>query len=108
MLNSTETENPPCGTLHQRSWYGQLASPSSESKLQIRDAISIRPFNFPTLAHQLTLHALHESLPELLLFSSLRRRTESDSTQSKESTACLAYLLFVQLISVDSFPAVFR
>uniref|UniRef100_A0A671V6A8 Glomulin, FKBP associated protein b n=1 Tax=Sparus aurata TaxID=8175 RepID=A0A671V6A8_SPAAU len=33
---------------------------------------------------------------------------ETDNSQSRESRACLAYLLFVQLITLDSFPAVFR
>lgn len=63
---------------------------------------------YNTVAHQLTLQAIHESFPELLFFNSLRKRTKSDDTQSRESTACLAYLLFVQLITIDSFPAVFR
>ncbi|KAI3369097.1 hypothetical protein L3Q82_026057, partial [Scortum barcoo] len=54
-----------------------------------------------------TLPAIQESLPELLFFSSLRRSTQMDVGQSKESRACLAYLLFVQLISIDTFPAVF-
>lgn len=69
---------------------------------------SVWLYNFHTVAHQLTLQAIHGSLPELLLFNSLRKRTHSDDTQSRESTACLAYLLFVQLIAMDSFPAVFR
>lgn len=81
---------------------------SSQANLQIWGAISVCLYNFHTVAHQLTLHALHESLPELLFFNSLRKRTKSDDTQSRESTACLAYLLFVQLITIDSFPAVFR
>ncbi|XP_056894416.1 glomulin, FKBP associated protein b isoform X1 [Takifugu flavidus] len=54
-----------------------------------------------------TLHAIHESLSELLFFASLRKRTKTDNIQSKESTACVAYLLFVQRITIDRFPAVF-
>ncbi|XP_070765474.1 glomulin-like [Enoplosus armatus] len=54
-----------------------------------------------------TLPAIQESLPELLFFSSLKKSTQMDNSQSKESRACLAYLLFVQLITIDSFPAVF-
>ncbi|XP_075935257.1 glomulin-like [Anarhichas minor] len=50
-----------------------------------------------------TLPAIQESLPELLFFSPLKK----SSSQSKESRACLAYLLFVQLIGIHSFPAVF-
>ncbi|XP_026160966.1 glomulin-like [Mastacembelus armatus] len=53
------------------------------------------------------LHAIQESLSEILLFNSLRKRTQMDNTESKESRACLAYILFVQLITIDSFPAVF-
>ncbi|XP_028258875.1 glomulin-like [Parambassis ranga] len=54
-----------------------------------------------------TLPAIKESLSGLLFFSSLRRSTVMNNSQSKESRACLAYLLFVQLITIDSFPAVF-
>ncbi|KAM4549142.1 glomulin-like [Odontesthes bonariensis] len=53
------------------------------------------------------LRAIRESLSGLLFFSSLRRRTLMDNSVSKESRACLAYLLFVQLVTMDSFPAVF-
>ncbi|XP_076582817.1 glomulin-like isoform X1 [Chaetodon auriga] len=54
-----------------------------------------------------TLPAIQESLSELLFFSSLKKSTQTDNSHSKESRACLAYLLFVQLITMDSFPAVF-
>ncbi|XP_070689029.1 glomulin-like [Pempheris klunzingeri] len=54
-----------------------------------------------------TLPAIQESLSELLFFSSLRKSTQTDSSQFKESRACVAYLLFVELITMDSFPAVF-
>ncbi|XP_039984748.1 glomulin-like [Xiphias gladius] len=54
-----------------------------------------------------TLPAIQQSLSELLFFSSLKKSTLMDSRQSKESRACLAYLLFVQLITIDSFPTVF-
>uniref|UniRef100_A0A4W6D083 Glomulin, FKBP associated protein b n=1 Tax=Lates calcarifer TaxID=8187 RepID=A0A4W6D083_LATCA len=53
------------------------------------------------------LPAIQESLSELLFFNSLKKSTLMDNSQSKESRACLAYLLFVQLITMDSFPAVF-
>ncbi|XP_008405985.1 glomulin-like [Poecilia reticulata] len=53
------------------------------------------------------LPAIKESLPGLLFFSSLRKSTSMDTDLSKESAACLAYLLFVQLIAMDTFPAVF-
>ncbi|KAF3835700.1 hypothetical protein F7725_028258, partial [Dissostichus mawsoni] len=54
-----------------------------------------------------TLPAIQESLSELLFFSPLKKSPQTDSSESKESRACLAYLLFVQLITIDSFPAVF-
>ncbi|XP_042272140.1 glomulin-like [Thunnus maccoyii] len=54
-----------------------------------------------------TLPAIQEPLPELLFFSSLKKKTSQDISQSMESRACLAYLLFVQLIAIDRFPAVF-
>ncbi|XP_049910868.1 glomulin-like [Epinephelus moara] len=54
-----------------------------------------------------TLPAIQESLSELLFFSPLKKSPQTDDSQSKESRACLAYLLFVQLITIDSFPAVF-
>lgn len=55
----------------------------------------------------LTLLAIQEPLPELLFYSSLRKGLVIDSDQCQESRASLAYLLFVQLISIESFPAVF-
>ncbi|XP_073332813.1 glomulin-like [Pagrus major] len=55
-----------------------------------------------------TLPAIQVSVSELLFFSSLKKSTQTDNSQSKEARACLAYLLFVQLITLDSFPAVFR
>ncbi|XP_047443511.1 glomulin-like [Mugil cephalus] len=54
-----------------------------------------------------TLPAIKVSLSGLLFFSSLRKSPLMDDSQSKESRACLAYLLFVQLITLESFPAVF-
>ncbi|XP_008295535.1 glomulin-like [Stegastes partitus] len=54
-----------------------------------------------------TLPAIKEPLSGLLFFSSQRKSSLMDSSQSNESKACLAYLLFVQLVTIDSFPAVF-
>ncbi|XP_055021044.1 glomulin-like [Boleophthalmus pectinirostris] len=45
-------------------------------------------------------------LPDILFFNSLRKHV-SDNDQSVDSRACVAYLLFVQQITTDSFPAVF-
>ncbi|XP_028300715.1 glomulin-like [Gouania willdenowi] len=51
------------------------------------------------------LHVVSESLSVLLL---LRRPPLMDNSQAmKESLACGAYLLFVHLITIDRFPAVF-
>uniref|UniRef100_A0A3Q4HSN7 Glomulin, FKBP associated protein b n=1 Tax=Neolamprologus brichardi TaxID=32507 RepID=A0A3Q4HSN7_NEOBR len=55
-----------------------------------------------------TLSAIKEPLPGLLFFSSLRKNILMDNNQFKEARACLAYLLFVQLITIDNFPAVFH
>ncbi|XP_041696212.2 glomulin-like isoform X2 [Coregonus clupeaformis] len=58
-----------------------------------------------------TLPAIQEPLPGLLFYKALKKREKSDlltdSTEAQESRACLAYLLFVQLITIESFPAVF-
>ncbi|XP_015240999.1 PREDICTED: glomulin-like [Cyprinodon variegatus] len=54
-----------------------------------------------------SLPAIKEPIPGLLLFSSLKKFPMIDTSLSKESLACLAYLLFVQLITIDMFPAVF-
>lgn len=59
-------------------------------------------------ALQIILSAIRVSLPGLLFFSSLRKFTTMDTDLSKESAACLAYLLFVQLIAMDTFPALFK
>uniref|UniRef100_A0A672ZXV3 Glomulin, FKBP associated protein b n=1 Tax=Sphaeramia orbicularis TaxID=375764 RepID=A0A672ZXV3_9TELE len=54
-----------------------------------------------------TLPTIQEPFSELLFFNSLKKSPLMDISQSKESRACLAYLLFVQLINIESFPAVF-
>lgn len=61
-----------------------------------------------SLCTQVTLPAVRESLSGLLLFGSLRKTPLMDHRQLQEARACVAYLLFVQLITADSFPAVFR
>ncbi|XP_068446025.1 glomulin-like [Clinocottus analis] len=55
----------------------------------------------------LTLPAIQESPSELLFFGPPTKSALADGSESKESRACVAYLLFVQLIGIDSFPAVF-
>ncbi|XP_078478424.1 glomulin-like [Lampetra planeri] len=51
-----------------------------------------------------TLPALQQTLSDILFFSSVRK---SPLTAYGESRACLAYLLFVQLIAMETFPAVY-
>ncbi|XP_041646401.1 glomulin-like [Cheilinus undulatus] len=53
------------------------------------------------------LPAIQESLSELLFFNSVKKITQTDNNQNRDSKACLAYLLFVQLLSMDTFPAVY-
>lgn len=52
-----------------------------------------------------TLPALQQTFSDILLFSSVRK---SPLMACRESRACLAYLLFVQLIAMETFPAVYR
>ncbi|XP_062308524.1 glomulin-like [Osmerus eperlanus] len=54
-----------------------------------------------------TLMAVQESLPDLLFYGSLRKNLAADDTREVQARACLAYLIFVQFISIESFPAVF-
>ncbi|XP_060774321.1 glomulin, FKBP associated protein b [Neoarius graeffei] len=58
-----------------------------------------------------TLSAIQEPLPKLLFYYPLRRKEDErvvqDDIHSSESRACLAYLLFVQFIAIELFPAVF-
>ena len=52
--------------------------------------------------------AVQESLPDLLFYGSLRKNLAVDDAQEVQARACLAYLIFVQFITIESFPAVFR
>ncbi|KAI5109344.1 glomulin, FKBP associated protein b, partial [Silurus meridionalis] len=58
-----------------------------------------------------TLPAIQEPLPKLLFYYPLRVKEGKQDVQYDsdlpESRACLAYLLFVQLIAIELFPAVF-
>lgn len=56
---------------------------------------------------------IQEPLPKLLFYHLLRRKedgiaAERAASHPIESRACMAYLLFVQLIAMEAFPAVFR
>ncbi|KAF6721998.1 Glomulin [Oryzias melastigma] len=53
------------------------------------------------------LHAIKEFPSGLVCCSAPRNRTVTDSSLSRDSRACLAYLVFVELLMVESFPAVF-
>ncbi|XP_029939349.1 glomulin-like [Salarias fasciatus] len=54
-----------------------------------------------------TLPAIREPCSGLLFFSRVRTDSLLDHSQSRQARASLAYLLFVQLITIESFPAVF-
>uniref|UniRef100_A0A667XCB8 Glomulin, FKBP associated protein b n=1 Tax=Myripristis murdjan TaxID=586833 RepID=A0A667XCB8_9TELE len=54
-----------------------------------------------------TLPAIQEPLPDLLFYKPLKKSILIDNHQSTESRACLAYLIFVQLITIERFPAIF-
>ncbi|KAI4892011.1 hypothetical protein NFI96_034223 [Prochilodus magdalenae] len=60
-----------------------------------------------------TLSAIQEPLPKLLFYQPLREKEDMGAVKRSnshptESRACLAYLLFVHLIAMEVFPAVFR
>jgi len=61
---------------------------------------------------QRSLPAIQEPPSELLFFSppktKKKRSAQLDGAEAEEARACAAYLLHVQLIGIDSFPAVFR
>ncbi|XP_056269972.1 glomulin-like isoform X2 [Pseudoliparis swirei] len=58
-----------------------------------------------------SLPAIQEPPSELLFFSppktKKKRSAQLDGAEAEEARACAAYLLHVQLIGIDSFPAVF-
>ncbi|XP_009300664.1 glomulin, FKBP associated protein b isoform X1 [Danio rerio] len=57
------------------------------------------------------LVVIQESLPKILFYHPVRGKEddilEKQACHPNESKACIAYLLFVQLIAIDVFPAVF-
>uniref|UniRef100_A0A8C1R8S6 Glomulin, FKBP associated protein b n=1 Tax=Cyprinus carpio TaxID=7962 RepID=A0A8C1R8S6_CYPCA len=57
------------------------------------------------------LAVIQESLPKILFYHPLRGKedtiSEKDAYHLNESRACMAYLLFVQLIATEVFPTVF-
>ncbi|XP_048055701.1 glomulin, FKBP associated protein b [Megalobrama amblycephala] len=57
------------------------------------------------------LAVIQESLPKILFYQPLRGKEDTilvkDACHPNESRACMAYLLFVQLIAIEVFPAVF-
>uniref|UniRef100_A0A671QW73 Glomulin-like n=1 Tax=Sinocyclocheilus anshuiensis TaxID=1608454 RepID=A0A671QW73_9TELE len=57
------------------------------------------------------LAVIQESLPKILFYHPLRGKEdtilEKDACHLNESRACMAYLLFVQLIAIEVFPTVF-
>ncbi|KAF4112206.1 hypothetical protein G5714_007001 [Onychostoma macrolepis] len=57
------------------------------------------------------LAVIQQSLPKILFYHPLRGKedtiSDKDAFHLNESRACMAYLLFVQLIAIEVFPAVF-
>uniref|UniRef100_A0A8C7GR69 Glomulin, FKBP associated protein a n=1 Tax=Oncorhynchus kisutch TaxID=8019 RepID=A0A8C7GR69_ONCKI len=89
-----------------------LCEPLLEVQLKDPETLAESPLrNFATEILGI-LSDIGESLPDLLSHSLLRRREvpgflEEEVCYPKESLACLAYLLFVQHIAMDTFPTVF-
>ncbi|TRY96461.1 hypothetical protein DNTS_027533 [Danionella cerebrum] len=70
--------------------------------------------NFTTSAALQKLYAImliQESLPKILFYHTLKEKDdiwlEKEPGHPDESRACVAYLLFVQCIAIEAFPAVF-
>ncbi|XP_043098481.1 glomulin, FKBP associated protein b [Puntigrus tetrazona] len=67
-------------------------------------------WNFATEIMEI-LAVVHQSLPKILFYHSWRGKedmiSKKDDFHLNESRACMAYLLFVQLIAIEVFPAVF-
>ncbi|XP_056132778.1 glomulin-like [Lampris incognitus] len=83
---------------------GMLREPLLQAQLDQARKSPLRCFATEILV---TLSAIQEPHSNLLFYTPLKRGILLDQTQFKESKACLAYLLFVQLITKDSFPVVF-
>uniref|UniRef100_A0A8B9K1C0 Glomulin, FKBP associated protein b n=1 Tax=Astyanax mexicanus TaxID=7994 RepID=A0A8B9K1C0_ASTMX len=89
-----------------------LRGPLLEAQLE-READSTQNsplWNFATEIMSILL--VIQPLPKLLFYYPLKGRedsgiTKQDQAHPTESRACLAYLLFVQLIAMEVFPAVF-
>ncbi|XP_067369745.1 glomulin-like [Channa argus] len=81
-----------------------LREPLLEAELNRHEKSSLLLFATEIMV---ILPSIQQPLSELLFFSSQKKSTHMDDSQSKESRACLAYLLFVQLITLERFPAVF-
>nr|XP_057928451.1 glomulin-like isoform X2 [Doryrhamphus excisus] len=53
-----------------------------------------------------TLVTIHQSITELLFFSTVKQNIKMDKNQLAESKGCLAYLLFVRLLAIECIPTV--
>ncbi|XP_018586324.1 glomulin, FKBP associated protein a isoform X1 [Scleropages formosus] len=90
-----------------------LKEPLMEANLK-EDPDSSQKFPLRRFASEilLILSSIREALPSLLFHHLLKRKEEpgfleEDVRYPRESLACLAYLLFVEHIGSESFPAVF-
>ncbi|XP_053492222.1 glomulin, FKBP associated protein b [Ictalurus furcatus] len=118
-VKSQDAKSPVANTYHARLntvllkfCMQSLRQPLLEAQLD-REAHTSQNsplWNFATEI-MTTLSAIQEPLPKLLLYYPLRgkadERVVQDDSHLPESRACLAYLLFVQFIAIELFPAVF-
>ncbi|KAF4117046.1 glomulin, FKBP associated protein a [Onychostoma macrolepis] len=88
-----------------------LSKPLLEVQLKDPDTLLKSPLRDFATEILIILSSIGESLPDLLSRNVLKRREvpgflEEEVRYPKESLACLSYLLFVDHIAVDIFPAV--
>ncbi|GAA6102554.1 glomulin, FKBP associated protein b [Tachysurus ichikawai] len=118
-VKSQDAKSPMASTYHARMrtvlhkfCMKSLREPLLEAQLdrETHKSHNSPLWNFATEIMS-TLSAIQEPLPNLLLYYPLRgkedKRVVQDDSHLPESRACLAYLLFVQLIAIELFPAVF-
>ncbi|XP_062853311.1 glomulin, FKBP associated protein b [Trichomycterus rosablanca] len=119
-IKSRDAKGPPTNSYHARLrsvllkfCMKILREPLLEAQFERRpDTTQNSPLRNVATDIMAILPAIHEPLPELLFYYPLRTQKDEavvriDDGDSPESRACLAYLLFVQLIAIEVFPAVF-
>uniref|UniRef100_A0A3P9JX43 Glomulin, FKBP associated protein b n=1 Tax=Oryzias latipes TaxID=8090 RepID=A0A3P9JX43_ORYLA len=87
--------------LFLRPFVDELTSKDGKDEAAAEDEeVKINPL-------QAILHAIKEFPAGLVCCSAPRNGSVTDSSLYRDSRACLAYLVFVELLTVESFPAVF-